>query len=85
MPMNSVEEPVNRLTSSHTDKATHTPAYKETSVQLKVLGENGDESAAANELPLWPSDAAEWRGGRAQMEAQGLSPTRQRTGADPDQ
>jgi formate dehydrogenase major subunit len=42
MPMNSVEEPVNRLTSSHTDKATHTPAYKETSVHLKVLGETGD-------------------------------------------
>ena len=41
MPMNSVEEPVNRLTSSFTDKVTHTPAYKETSVQLKVLGEVG--------------------------------------------
>ena len=35
MPMNSTEEPVNRLTSSHTDKVTHTPAYKETSVQLR--------------------------------------------------
>jgi formate dehydrogenase major subunit len=42
MPMNSVEEPVNRLTSSYTDKATHTPAYKETSVQLRVTGETGD-------------------------------------------
>jgi formate dehydrogenase major subunit len=42
MPMNSVEEPVNRLTSSHTDKATHTPAYKETSVRLKVLPEIGE-------------------------------------------
>jgi formate dehydrogenase major subunit len=42
MPMNSVEEPVNRLTSSYTDKVTHTPAYKETSVQLKVLGEIGE-------------------------------------------
>ncbi len=41
MPMNSTEEPVNRLTGSHTDKATHTPAYKETSVQLRVLGETG--------------------------------------------
>ena len=37
MPMNSVEQPVNRLTSSHTDKATHTPAYKETSVHLRVI------------------------------------------------
>jgi formate dehydrogenase major subunit len=42
MPMNSVDEPVNRLTSSHTDKVTHTPAYKETSVQLRVLGETGE-------------------------------------------
>jgi formate dehydrogenase major subunit len=41
MPMNSTEEPVNRLTSSHTDKVTHTPAYKETSVQLHLLGETG--------------------------------------------
>jgi formate dehydrogenase major subunit len=41
MPMNSTDEPVNRLTSSHTDKVTHTPAYKETSVQLHLLGETG--------------------------------------------
>ena len=46
MPMNSTVEPVNRLTSSHTDKVTHTPAYKETSVRMKVLGETG-----ANPLP----------------------------------
>ena len=32
-------EPVNRLTSSHTDPITHTPAYKETSVNMKVLPE----------------------------------------------
>jgi formate dehydrogenase major subunit len=43
MPMNSTDEAVNRLTSSHTDKATHTPAYKETSVQLRVLGEIGED------------------------------------------
>jgi formate dehydrogenase major subunit len=42
MPMNSVESPVNRLTSSHTDSATNTPAYKETSVHLKVLPEVGE-------------------------------------------
>jgi formate dehydrogenase major subunit len=42
MPMNSVEEPVNRLTSSFTDKITHTPAYKETSVRMKVLGQKGE-------------------------------------------
>src|SRR6202007_3103467 len=43
MPMNSTEEAVNRLTSSHTDKATHPPAYKETSVQMRVLGEVGED------------------------------------------
>ena len=41
MPMNSTEEPVNRLTISHTDKVTHTPAYKESSVRMRVLEENG--------------------------------------------
>ncbi len=42
MPMNSVESPVNRLTSSHTDPATNTPAYKETSVHLNVSSEVGE-------------------------------------------
>ncbi len=42
LPMNSVESPVNRLTGSHTDAATHTPAYKETSVRLLVLPDVGD-------------------------------------------
>jgi formate dehydrogenase major subunit len=42
MPMNSTLEPVNRVTSSCTDKVTHTPAYKETSVNLTVLSRNGD-------------------------------------------
>jgi formate dehydrogenase major subunit len=41
-PMNSVESPVNRLTSSHTDPVTNTPAYKETSVHLNVLPEVGE-------------------------------------------
>jgi formate dehydrogenase major subunit len=39
MPMNSVDSAVNRLTGSHTDPVTHTPAYKEASVRLKVLGQ----------------------------------------------
>ncbi len=39
MTLNSVEEPVNKLTSSHTDRATHTPAFKETAVSMTVLGE----------------------------------------------
>jgi formate dehydrogenase major subunit len=42
MPMNSVESPVNRLTSSHTDAVTHTPAYKESAVHLRVLPEVGE-------------------------------------------
>jgi formate dehydrogenase major subunit len=42
MPMNSVESPINRLTSSHTDPVTHTPAYKETSVKMTVLPELGE-------------------------------------------
>lgn len=42
MPMNSVDEPVNRLTSSFTDKVTSTPAYKETSVRMEVSLLSGD-------------------------------------------
>ena len=42
MPMNSVESPVNRLTSSHADPVTNTPAYKETSVHMNVLAEVGE-------------------------------------------
>jgi formate dehydrogenase major subunit len=42
MPMNSVDHRVNNLTSSYTDTPTHTPAYKETSVKMKVLGEVGE-------------------------------------------
>ena len=41
MPMNSSLEPVNRLTGSYTDMATHTPAYKETSVHMTVLNDKG--------------------------------------------
>ena len=42
MPMNSTEQPVNKVTSSHTDRATHTPAFKETSVQMTILPEQGE-------------------------------------------
>ena len=42
MPMNSSTSPVNFLTGSHTDKATHTPAYKETAVNMRVLPEEGE-------------------------------------------
>jgi formate dehydrogenase major subunit len=42
MPINSAENPVNVLTGSHTDLATHTPAYKETAVKMQVLKEDGE-------------------------------------------
>ena len=42
MPMNSVKEPVNRVTSSHVDRATHTPAFKEAAVKITVLPEMGE-------------------------------------------
>ncbi len=42
MPMNSTESAVNRLTSSHADPVTHTPAYKELSVNMLVLPEVGE-------------------------------------------
>src|SRR5258708_40126428 len=48
MRMTSRESPVNRLTSSFTDKVTHTPAYKEASVRLVVLGENGGSPLPRN-------------------------------------
>jgi formate dehydrogenase major subunit len=41
MPMNSLEEPVNRLTSSNTDKVTSTPAYKEASVRMELIDPDG--------------------------------------------
>lgn len=42
MPMNSVIEPVNKLTGSHLDRATNTPAYKEIAVEMVVLEQDGD-------------------------------------------
>ncbi|MFC5849686.1 formate dehydrogenase subunit alpha [Deinococcus petrolearius] len=43
MPMNTpdAQQAVNRLTGSHTDPSTHTPAYKDTAVRLEVLPEMG--------------------------------------------
>ena len=41
MAMISVLDPVNVLTSSHVDRTTHTPAYKELSVKMTVLPEMG--------------------------------------------
>jgi formate dehydrogenase major subunit len=37
MAMNTLDFPVNRVTSSNTDRATHTPAFKEAAVQIRIL------------------------------------------------
>lgn len=42
VPMNSVANAINRLTSSNTDPVTHTPAFKEVAVKMRVLGEVGE-------------------------------------------
>jgi formate dehydrogenase major subunit len=42
LPLHSQEGPINVLTGSFTDTPTNTPAYKETAVKIKVLGECGD-------------------------------------------
>ncbi len=43
LPLNTrADNGVNRLTGSHTDRETHTPAYKETPVRLEPLPEKGD-------------------------------------------
>jgi len=47
MPMNSSESPVNLLIGSNTDSVTHTPAYKEASVRMRVLTD-----APKNPLPI---------------------------------
>ena len=43
MPMNTQDaaQAVNRLTGSHADHTTHTPAYKDTAVRLEVLSVDG--------------------------------------------
>ncbi|WP_034358541.1 formate dehydrogenase subunit alpha [Deinococcus phoenicis] len=43
MPMNTQDaaQAVNRLTGSHADLSTHTPAYKDTAVRLEVLSVDG--------------------------------------------
>jgi formate dehydrogenase major subunit len=37
MAMNTLDYPVNRVTSSNTDRATHTPAFKEAAVKMQIL------------------------------------------------
>jgi formate dehydrogenase major subunit len=44
LPMNAAsdDEAVNYLTSSYSDRATHTPAYKEINVRMEILSPTGD-------------------------------------------
>jgi len=78
--MNSTESPVNRLTSSHTDKVTHTRRYKEAAVNMRVcrIAERAVEPAAANQPPFRPSDSAERAWKSNGMEAPRLSHARER-------
>ena len=46
MSLNSVDEPVNALTGSHTDRATHTPAFKESAVFMEILPDQEAEHHA---------------------------------------
>jgi formate dehydrogenase major subunit len=48
MPLNSVLQPVNKLTGSQVDRATHTPAYKEISVEMTILD---DAQSVPHPLP----------------------------------
>jgi len=47
MPLNQPRHPVNLLTGSNTDRATHTPAYKETAVKMKTLPWKGPDPLPA--------------------------------------
>jgi formate dehydrogenase major subunit len=38
MGMNTLDYPVNMVTGSHVDRATHTPGFKEAAVQMHILG-----------------------------------------------
>src|SRR5262249_49494833 len=44
LPMNSTQSPVNRLTGSYTGPVTHTPAYQEAVVSVRVLPERGESA-----------------------------------------
>ena len=55
LPLNSQEGPVNVLTSSHTDRVTHTPAYKEAAVEMKVLGYKGPSPLMTSNFRHHPS------------------------------
>ena len=80
MPLNSIAEPVNKLTSSHVDRATHTPAFKELAVKMTVLPERGENPLPRRNFRLWQADAdgVAWRlrrsGQRADYHVPGTKP-----------
>lgn len=47
LPLNSGEGPVNVLTGTNVDPATHTPAYKETAVRIEILPQKGNSPLPA--------------------------------------
>ena len=79
------DRPVNLLTSSHTDRATHTPAYKETAVKMEVLPYHGPSPLPRINFRFGTVHPAARRGSGTQMEARRLSGTGQRVGTDSDE
>ena len=69
MPMNSTEHPVNVLTSSHTDPATHTPAFKEVAVKLQVLSEKGESPLPRTNFRFGHPTPQQRCGSRAEVES----------------
>ena len=61
MSMNSTEQPVNRLTNNHTDRDTHTPAFKEAAVKNHRPSGDRRQSVAPEQFSLWSSHTPEWR------------------------
>jgi formate dehydrogenase major subunit len=71
MPLNSTLEPVNKLTSSHLDRATHTPAYKELSVKMTVLEDRGESPLPRRNFRFGhrtPTDGVEVEKKRARLD-----------------
>ena len=72
MSLNSVDEPVNKLTSSYTDRAMHTPAFKETAVKMTVLPEQGESPLPRRNFRYGHRTPQTGRGDRAEVGAGGL-------------
>ena len=78
-------KPRNRLTSSHTDPVTNTPAYKETSVHMNVLAEVGESPLPRiNSRFGHPTPQNGARSRRKRWKRTGLHTSRKRSGAVAD-